>query len=183
MLTTGTAKPLTTGNDGSSRVPETGDEFVLWAVLCFTAWFLMLILVPLRELKRLWPAAIIGMAAVYAVDSTLIGLGAFSYARAGPALSGVPLFYLLSVAAATVPLAYHYPDGARRQAVFVAAAALVFLLVEAAMVALRYFHHLSWSLWRSYLLDVGGFIVVLWLARLAGAAGRHPAAGRTPVEP
>jgi len=138
------------------------------------AWLVLLMVVPAGELKRLWPAALISLAAVYWIDSTLGGLGAFRYSGPGPAISGIPVFYLLSIAPGGIMLAYHYPDGALRRAMFVAGAAFVFLLVEEIMVALQYFHYLSWSPGRSYVLDVGGLIVVLWTARLVGAAGRTP---------
>lgn len=137
---------------------------------------MVLLLVPLKlkQLKRLWPAGLIGFAVAYGIDSTLIALGAFRYSGAGPAWSGVPVFYLLSAAASSMLLAYYYPGIRWRQSLFVAGAALVFLLAETVMEKLNYFHYLSWSPANSYLLDVVGIIVVLWLARVAGAVGRGP---------
>ena len=151
-----------------------GDGSVPWVVLFFVAWLVVLFLIPVQKLKRLWPAGLVGLAAVYAIDSTFIGLGAYSYSSAGPALSGIPVFYLLSIVAGSILLAYFRPNGSWKQLLFVLGMALGFLLIETAMVALRYFHYLSWSTGRSFLLDVAGFIMVLWLAEKAGAAGKEP---------
>lgn len=143
-----------------------------WVVLFSVAWLLVLVLVPANKWKRLWPAGVIGLASVYAIDSTFIGLGAFSYSRIEPGLSGLPVFYLLSVVGFSILLAYFYPDGSWKQIFFVILAALAFLLVEVIMSQLNYFHYQSWSPARSYLLDISGVIVVLWSAQRAGAVGK-----------
>ena len=43
--------------------------------------------------SQLWYAGLIALAALYAIDSTLISLGAFSYQYPNPAINGLPTFY------------------------------------------------------------------------------------------
>jgi len=145
-----------------------------WVMLFLVAWLFVLVLVPVREWKRLWPAGIIGLVVVYVIDSTFVGLGAFSFTKIYPGLSGLPIFYILSIVAGSILSAHFYPDKDWKQMLFVMLMALGLLLIEVAMIRLNYFHHLSWSLARSYALNIGGFIVVLWLAQRAGAVGKGP---------
>lgn len=148
-----------------------------WVVLFIVFWLLALLLVPGREWRRLWPAGIIGFITVYVIDSTFIGLGAFSYSQSSLGLSGLPIFYHLSVIAGAVLLVYYYPSTPWKQILYVMLTALVFLLIENVLIRLNYFHHLSWSLARSYVLNLVGFISVLWLAQKVNAVGKKDSSG------
>lgn len=149
-----------------------------WLVLFFAAWLLALTMVPIKEWKRLWPAGVVGLATIYVIDSTLIGLGAFSYSLGNPVLTGLPTFYLLSSFAGAVLLAYHCPKQGWWQILFVMLMAAAFLLIEVVMYKLGYFHYLLWSPASSYILNIGGFIVVLWLAQKANAVGKGTDIGK-----
>lgn len=148
-----------------------------WLVLFIAAWLLALTMVPMKEWKRLWPAGVAGLATNYILDSTLIGLEAYSFSLGNPLLSGMPTFYFLSVFAGGVLLAYYYPNQGWWQIIYVMLMAAAFLFIEVVMYKLGYFHYQLWSPARSYMLNIGGFIVVLWLAQKANAVGKGNVTG------
>lgn len=129
------------------------------------SWVLSLWLVPGRQWKKLWPAGLIGMTVLYAIDSTLAGLGAFTFNQGSLYLSGVPVFYLLSSFAGGILAVHYYPSPKGWRLPYILLIALLLLLAEAVMIRFGFFQHLKWSIERSLLLNVLGFTVMIWLSR------------------
>lgn len=143
-----------------------------WIVFCIIAYLLALIIVPIKQLKRLWPAGIIALVVIYGIDSTLIGLGAFSYSFASSLLSGLPILYWISAFPGGILLAYLYPSKKPWRLLYILLAAAVYLGMELVMYLLGYFQYGLWNPVMSYFLNVGGFMAVLWLAHWLGAVSR-----------
>lgn len=139
----------------------------------------VLFTIPSAQIPRLWPVGVISMIVLYAIDSTLIGLGAFSYSFGNPGLAGIPLIYWLSSFPGGLLLVYLYPEKPKQQLPYIMLASAVFLAAEMVMSRLGYFLYLNWNSFYSYLLNVGGFIIVIWLSQLTGCAGKknHPLRG------
>lgn len=148
-----------------------------WIILCAAAWLAALLLIPKDSFRRLWPAGIISMLVLYFIDTTLIRLGAFSY-NGSPFFSDIPVFYWTSSFPGGLLLAYFYPAVKRLRLPYVAGAAAVFLVLELIMKRLGYINYLNWNTLYSFFLDVGGFIIVLWLSRVLDSTGKN----KSPIE-
>lgn len=82
-------------------------HYLGWVIFFIIAWLTALALVPVEEWHRLWPSGFIGMALIYIIDTTFIGLGAFKYSFDNRALGGIPIF--LAMEYITARLGYfHY---------------------------------------------------------------------------
>ncbi|PAB59248.1 hypothetical protein CCE28_10300 [Anaeromicrobium sediminis] len=136
-----------------------------WFVFCAIAYAIVLFLIPLNKFKYLLPIGLISMVILYLIDSTLIRLGAFSYSFPNPILGGLPTLYLLSGFAGGVFLVYFLPLRKRWQSPYILLASLIFLIIEFLMIHLNYFHHHKWNGLNSYVLNIFGFIIVLWFAQ------------------
>ncbi|OAT81280.1 hypothetical protein [Desulfotomaculum copahuensis] len=139
-----------------------------WIIFCALSWGIALAAVPRRHWRTLWPAGLIALATIYAIDSTLISLGAYVYSPHGPAAAGIPVLYLLSGFANGITLTSFNPRRHIYRLPYVMLVAGVFLLAEWVMIRVGYFCYLRWSYWRSFLLDLAGFAFVLWLAEALG---------------
>ncbi len=139
-----------------------------WLVFGIIAWLTALILVPLRQWKRLWPAGIIAMSVLYAIDSTLVGLGAFQFTNSNVWVSGLPAPYWLGYFPGGVLFAYYCPQIRWWELIYILFMAAILLVMELIMLGLGYFHHLNWNPVKSYILNVGGFTVTLWLIQWLG---------------
>lgn len=147
-----------------------------WVIFSVVSWAVALCLVPIKNWKWLWKAGMVGLALLYAIDSTFIELGAFYYRTnqiSFGALSGLPTLYWISGFPAAILLAYYYPQKRQWQLPYILLASTLFLGLELFMAWLGYFHYNRWSPTQSYFLDVGGFIVVIWLSQWFGAVGKE----------
>ena len=143
-----------------------------WVVFFGFLWVISLILVPLRHWKRLWPAGLIGMLLVYAIDTTLIGLGAFTYSLGNTFLSGLPTFYWIGIFPGSILLAYYYPSSRWRQFPYILLTSAIFLVMEITMHWFGYFQYRHWTPLKSYLLNIGGFMITLIVAQWVGSVGK-----------
>lgn len=140
-----------------------------WLIFDVIAWLTALKLVPSGQWKRLWPIGIIGMLANYAIDSTLVGLGAFDFNFKMGNISGLPAPYWLSYFPGGILFGYYCPEEKRLRFLYVLVAALVLLAAELIMIWFGYFYHINWNIIKSYLLNVFGFTALLWLSQWIGA--------------
>lgn len=144
-----------------------------WLVFGMAAWITGLVLVPIKYWKKLWPLGIAAMALIFPIDATLIDLGAFKFSQSNIELSGIPVYYWLSYIPGGVLFGYYCPGEKRHKLLYLLISALIFLIMELIMLWLGYFHHLDWNPVKSYLLNIGGFTVMLWLAEWLGLAGKE----------
>ena len=135
-----------------------------WFIFMILAWSAALLLVPIRHWKRHWPVGIFGMASIYAIDSTLIYLHAFSFYYRGISVSGLPLHFWLSYLPGGIIFDYFIPPDNIRKPLYIMVAAALLLAIEIAMIYTGYFQHINWNAYRSHLLNVGGFIIIMWFA-------------------
>lgn len=104
------------------------------------------------------------MAMIYAVDISLIKLGAYSFTIDFFSVNGIPLLYWLSGFVGPILLLYYYPVRPLWRLPYVLLWAAVLTAVEMAVLSLGYFRHYeNWSLVKSYLLTTGSIIVEIWL--------------------
>lgn len=134
-----------------------------WFVLFVLAWGLCLLFVPLNQWRRLLPSGVIALLLLYLIDSTLISLGALSYAYPSDVLDGLPFAYWLSGMPGGMLLVHFLPGKKERVFPYILLAAGLFLGLEYMTDLLGYIRYGSWSLFKSYLLDIAGFINVVFL--------------------
>ncbi|GBF33506.1 hypothetical protein DCCM_2608 [Desulfocucumis palustris] len=144
-----------------------------WLIYGILAWLTALIIIPLREWKKLWPAGIIAMSILYAIDSTLAGLGAFQFTHSDVKVSGLPVPYWLSYFPGGIVFVYYCPPIRWWKLIYILSAAAILLALELIMLRLGYFHHLNWNPFKSYILNAGGFIATLWLTQWLGITNRR----------
>lgn len=125
-----------------------------WVIFGGVAWVLTMLLVPLKRRKILWPLGLIGMLLIYIIDSTLIGLRAFSYSDGMAKISGLPFFYWLSSFPGGILLGYYCPSEPWPRAIYILLAALFFLALELIMFLLGYFFYINWTPVNSYILNI-----------------------------
>ncbi len=136
-----------------------------WKLFFLVSLLATVIFVPLSDWEKLWPVGLLAIVVIYLIDSVLIKLGAFKYSLGSSILSGIPFFYLLSGFNGGVLFVSLLPDSSMWQLPYILAAAVIFLFLEYIMVVLGYFHYLKWNPFKSYVLNIFGFIVVVWLAQ------------------
>ena len=124
------------------------------AIFLFTGSF--------KKWSRLWYAGVIAMAELYAIDSTLITLGAFSYQYPCPFIGKLPVFYWLSSFFGGATLAYYYPARKLFRLPYIVLSAFLFLLLELVMHFFGYFNYHNWTPLRSFFLDIIGFAAFIW---------------------
>jgi len=115
-----------------------------------------------KKWMQVWHAGVIALAVVYAIDATLIRLGAFSYICDLHFAGGLPLFYWLSAFFGGVLLVRYYPRKSIWKLPYILLADFMFLVLEHIMRMIGYFRYHNWSLINSFFLDIVGFIIVIW---------------------
>ncbi len=144
-----------------------------WFVFMVVVWVLGLVLVPVRLWKKLWLAGMMGMLVVLAIDSTLIKLGAFKSIHSGISVLGLPIPYWAGYFPGGMLFAYYRPVGRWHVLGYIAGTAFVLWLMEAIMIRLGFFQHINWDLFKAYILNVGGFIILFSLFDWAGIMRRQ----------
>ena len=100
---------------------------------------------------------------IYAIDSTLIAVGAFSYRYPNPFIGQLPTLYWLSSFFGGIVLISYYPQRKLWEFPYILFSSFLFLLLELTMHYFGYFSYHHWSPIKSFFLNVFGFIVVSWL--------------------
>jgi len=118
---------------------------------------------PFKKWKQLWYAGIIAMILIYAIDSTLIRLGAFSYQFANPLISGLPTLYWLSSFFGGIIMVKYYPQKNAWKLPYIILTSFLLLLLELIMWVFGYFNYENWTLINSFFLNISGFIILIWL--------------------
>lgn len=135
---------------------------MVWLILFITIFVITIILLPRKSWEALWPIGIISVLLLYAIDSTFVSLGAFSFSYGNQLLSGLPSFYLLSSFFAGIIVVNYYPNKRRLQLLYILLAAFILLIVELLMLWIDYFHYNNWNTVKSYFLNLFGFIIILY---------------------
>ncbi|HBV95998.1 MAG: hypothetical protein JL50_05120 [Peptococcaceae bacterium BICA1-7] len=143
-----------------------------WLAFGGIAWLTGLLLVPLKNWKKLWPLGIAGMIIVFTIDSTLVSLGAFKFSSSTPEISGIPVPYWLSYIPGGIIFGYYCPNERWLKLVYIAISAFALLVMELIMLWLGYFNYINWNPAKSFMLNAGGFTIMLWLAEWLGLAGK-----------
>lgn len=135
-----------------------------WVGLLAILWIGASFFVKKRQWRKLWPAALLGVAVLYLIDSTLIGLGAFRYSGGGVEFGGLPLVYLAGMLGGG-PLAVHfYPGTNTARIIYVLLLSGLFLIAEWIFILTGAMVHENWTLLHSYFLNIFGFVAVLWFS-------------------
>lgn len=138
--------------------------FWSWVGLLTLLWIGALLIIKKKQWRKLWPAALLGVAVLYIIDSTLIGLGAFRYSGGGVEFSGLPLVYLAAMLGGG-PLAVHfYPGTNAAKIIYVLFLSGIFLIAEWIFILTGAMVHENWTLLHSYFLNIFGFVAVLWFS-------------------
>lgn len=146
---------------------------MVWIIYFFIAMIAMSILTKFRNFKRLWVMGLTTILFLYAIDSTFIDLGAYSYKDSNSILGGIPIFYLFAGFPGGILLAYFYPTIKRFQLPYIILATAVFLIMEIIMNRLGYIKYDNWNLLKSCFLDIGSFMAILWLGQWLNATGKE----------
>lgn len=148
-------------------------DFMEWLVFGGVAWLTGLLLVPIKYWKKLWPLGMAGMMVIFPIDTTLIDLGAIDFSSGAEKIFSLPISYWLSYIPGGILFGYYCPIGRWQKFIYILIVAFVFLIIELIMVWLGYFYHLNWNPVKSYLLNVGGFTIMLSLAEWLGLVGKE----------
>lgn len=144
-----------------------------WVIYFCATVLICMLLVPLKDFKRLWPAGVFTLVLLCLIDSTFIKLKAFSYSYGNGVLLGLPVLYWLGSFFQGVLLVYFYPAAEKRHFPYVAMMAGVFLIMELVMLRTGYFHYNDWNPVKSYFLDLSGFSLLLLIMGHFGLTGRQ----------
>lgn len=134
-----------------------------WVIFFISSVVISILCIPLKKWKCYLFAGIISLIVLYAIDSTLIKLGAFSYRYPNPLIGNLPTLYWLSGFLGGIILVHYYPAKKQLQFPYVLIVASLFLCLELFMAYLGYFNYLNWSPLNSFFLDIFGFLIVIWL--------------------
>jgi hypothetical protein len=139
-------------------------SYMGWLVFDLSIWFIALLLVPLRNWKRSYVIGLAGMLIVLAIDSKLIVLGAFRYYHNGTFIYGLPLPYWLAYFPGGIFFDYFRPKSNLWRILYIFIFSALYLVIELIMKKLGYFIHLNWTVLNSYILNLFGFTVSMWIA-------------------
>lgn len=135
-----------------------------WLIFMVISWALPLFLVPFIYWKAAWHIGFIGMLIIFVIDSTLISLGAFEFTYNGSTISGLPIPYWISYFPGAILFAYYKPNSHWKRLAYILITSFIFLLIELIMVRLGSFKHINWDAPKAYVLNLGGFTVLLWIS-------------------
>ncbi|OGO82223.1 MAG: hypothetical protein A2Y21_03280 [Clostridiales bacterium GWC2_40_7] len=145
---------------------------MVWIMYFLLAVLATFIFTRFKNIKRLWVMGLVTMLFLYVIDNTLINLGAYSFKNPISVLGGIPLFYLLAGFPGGILLAYFYPPVKRLQLPYVLLSSAIFIFLEIIINWLGYIRYLNWNLLKSYILNIGGFMAILWLGQWLNATGK-----------
>lgn len=145
---------------------------MIWIIYFVISVIVTAILTKFKNIRRLWIMGLLTILFIYGIDGTLVALGAYSYRDPCSVLSRLPIFYLLSGFPGGILLAYFYPYMKRYQFMYILTASAIFLLLETVIRWLGYIEYNNWNLVRSYFLDIGSFMAMLWLGQWLDATGK-----------
>lgn len=134
-----------------------------WMIYMIVAGLTALLLVPLKYWLKLLPAGVAALLIVLAIDNTLTSLMAFQFVHEGLYFFKLPLTYWISYFFGGILFAYFRPEGKWKRILYIFGAALFLLTLEYIMMMLGYFQHLNWNLLNSYVLNIFGFVISLWI--------------------
>ncbi|WP_273485078.1 CBO0543 family protein [Desulforamulus ruminis] len=135
-----------------------------WVIFVLASWLAVFLLLRFQGIKEYWPAALISTLVVYVVDIKGVELGAYRFEQAF-LINGVPVIYLVTVAALGLIYMRFYPRGHWEQLVYIIFIAGLFLFVEYLMMKVGNFqHNNNWNLLDSYVLDLFGLMIISWLS-------------------
>lgn len=137
---------------------------MLWIMLGIVFWGIMLFLIPIKQWKSFWLIGIISMIILYFIDSTLIALKAFKFIYNSSTISGLPFPYWLGSFPIGILLVKFCPIRQWARLLYIALSAFVLLALELVIVYLGYFSYINWNPLKSFLLNIGGFTILLWFA-------------------
>lgn len=137
-----------------------------WIIFCLLIWTAAIIIIPKRQWQRLWPAGIVAIIVMYLLDTTLVGLQAYSFKGSPINLQGVPLFYFASAMPLGIILVNFGPQKRWVKVVYLLLIDALFLTAELIMNITGNFSYLNWSPDKSLLLNLLGFIVIIWISEL-----------------
>ena len=141
--------------------------FVVWILFAVVVWAITIMLVKWENCKRLWLAGIIGIVLGITIDSPLASGGLYKFYYHGISIYGLPLFYILALAAGAMFVIHFYPWGnIKRGFLFFLLANALFLVFEFLMVWIGYFEHLHWSFVHSFILNLIGFLATVYVYAL-----------------
>jgi hypothetical protein len=145
------------------QILEGGDFKMGWIYLFLASALLFLLAVPFNRWKHYLWAGVITMIILYAIDSTFIKLGAFSYHYSSFLIGEIPLLHLLSSFFGGILLVHYYPKKRLMQLPYIIFSSFLFLSLELIMNYFDYITYNNWSPTYSFFLDISGFIIVIWL--------------------
>lgn len=134
-----------------------------WIIFFIVSLLITSFLVPVKILKKIWPAGILGLIVILFIDNALSSLNAFKFHHLWISVLGLPLFYWLSYFTGGIFLAYYRPTNKRWSLVYVLVFSIVYLTPELFFVYLGYFSYINWNPFKSFFLNMGGFIIFFWL--------------------
>jgi len=86
-----------------------------WVIFFVFSVMISILCISFKKWKYYWSAGMITLIILYAIDSTLIELGAFSYRYPNPLIGNLPILYWLSGFFGGAILVYFYPEGKQFQ--------------------------------------------------------------------
>lgn len=143
-------------------------DLMHWLVFFIFVVFVFILLVPARNWRSIWPSGLIGMGALYFIDTTFISLKAFSYNATPFDVNGLPLLYILSGFFNGMLLANYCPNKMNLRLPYVLITSILFLGLELIMNITGDFFYINWSPLKSFFLNIFGFLVVLSLFDILG---------------
>ena len=145
---------------------------MVWIIYFLAAVLSAAILTRFRNIKYLWRMGLATILFLYLIDSTLVSLGAYLFNYGNLYIGGVPLFYLLAGFPGGILLAYFYPSKKKFQMPYLLLTIVLFLLLEIIMEWFGFIQYGNWNSIRSFFLNLGGFMSVLWLGQWLNATGK-----------
>lgn len=136
---------------------------MVWFLLFAIFFIAALLLIPFKEWKRIYPVGIISIIVALSIDIALTSLNAYSYGKTILNIYGIPIFYSLSAFFYGILLLYYKPKNRLLVTPYILVLAIVLTILEEFTIKLGYIKYNNWSAFKSIILDVYGFIVVLWI--------------------
>ncbi len=127
---------------------------MLWIYSFCAVLLILIIAVPLHDLKCLWPAALLGLVKGLIVDSKFAGLNAYSFLYGNPVLLGLPTYYWLSGGVFVALVVHFLPKKKILRLPYSVAFSLALLVMEHIAIYYGYFFRYKWTDLDSLLLNL-----------------------------
>ena len=135
-------------------------ENLIWAVVL---WAAVLLLIPFKRIRVLWPAAVIGLIWLFLVNYAMVSMDYYKFTKYLIQIGGVPLFQVIGGAAGGLLLINWLPRKPFYKIPYLLAFCVLLSISEWIYVQYTAFQYVKWDAFTSFQSSVAALAIYIWV--------------------